>query len=211
MKIEKIFFSNEKTINFKNIYVSHSEKFFSIWHIRYIKKTIKLNLQSNYMNNYHKDLKYEIRKFEKDSLINIEILYESLNITHVLFYNMNSTQKNILDQSIIDEVSVLKYNDLIVTIHFYTKRNDIVRLTYSVNKRDNNSQFKGRCNRYLHHRDLLEFSSRGFNTYDWGNINFNTSKLEKISKFKIEFGGKIELVYNYIPWLSLVLKKLKII
>lgn len=52
-------------------------------------------------------------------------------------------------------------------------------------------------NKYLHWKDILSFKERGYSRYEWGGIT-DVENPNGIDRFKMEFGGEVQIYYNYI-------------
>jgi hypothetical protein len=209
MVLKKYFLSNNKKLKYQAFYISHRLKVFSIFHLRQAKRTLVTELQSEYNEFYSKDLRYELRRFLRDFRENeYSVFVNEPDIDSIEFFNNHNITGSKLEYGTIQVVSKLKLSGRICIIHYYSINGRKVRLTYSVGDNNLKSQDRGRYNRFLHDVDLQHFKDIGFEEYDWGNINLSSKKLANISSFKLEFGGREIIVFNYIPIWIMIVKKL---
>lgn len=164
-----------------------------------------------------KTVRYEVNKCEKEGVAlrfyssdelrdhpevvdEFEAAYlefaRSLNIEMVT----KAYQRGKVDNGIETNTALLTKaeKDGVMVYHFYACGGKECCLEYSVsNYRDDATKrnLAGRMNKLLHVKDMEWFRDRGYELYDWGNINSSETP-DGISKFKMSFGGLVVSLYN---------------
>ncbi len=186
-------------------------------------KIVDLTLtEKEILDQFNKTTKYDAGRAVRD---NIQFQLEENAEDFISFYNEFAKSKGLLlisnnmyfrDPSQF-QITEAVYEGETLVLHSYltdatAKR---VRLLHSASlfrKMENSEkQMAGRANRFLHYQDMLFFKEKGFVEYDLGGYAKDTTdeELLKINAFKECFGGVMVHESNYIPYLYILLKKLK--
>ena len=178
---------------------------------------------------FTKECRYEIRRAYKENFVNVTLdgkisknniiefieSYKKFNILKK-FSNkkVNVIQKKLFKYSQQGCLAITKViNDgLPLVHHVYIYDGVVARLLYSIslhNSKEENSRFIGFANRWLHYSDMIYFKNKGLSKYDWGGVSSDTN-LRGITKFKSEFGGKVQDTYYFVVnefWLKKIYSK----
>lgn len=166
-------------------------------------------------NGVHKNMKYEIRRNNKDGVTarsyTTHEVQENKNLTSMLadLYMMMYESKGIKTRFNFQAVEeYVKQGAVIITgvfleetpiiLHSYLVDDKQVRLLHSVsNFRDQSadSNMVGRSNKRLHWEDYLLFKSMGIKSFDWGGIS-DIENPNGIDAFKLKFGGATTTYQN---------------
>lgn len=124
-------------------------------------------------------------------------MYKDKGIKNI--FNKNQV-KNMIENESIVLFTIGFYRDIPLVFHSYVySQNDAkVRFYYSASpfrQEKLEAERIGRINKGLHWFDLKTFKEQGIKLYDWGGIA-NPDNPDGIGKFKLSFGGKVELLHN---------------
>ena len=171
--------------------------------------------ESDIINGFHKNRKYEVRRalerdcFDTEIILNPDI--EKLEEARI-FYNIFAKEKGLPDfvierydaaskfgcfalASIRDEDGAL----LVQNGYFLDNDKKIVTFTFGAShfREDNRSALIGRANGCLHYKCMIFFKKLGYIGYDLGGFYVgNDKELTNISDYKRRFGGEIK---EYAP------------
>lgn len=172
--------------------------------------------QKDIQKHYSKDVRYEIRRAERENIS--YRIYDRLNTHTDAVFIREIAQKyfNFCDsigQSALK--SNLKQNEFLKLIiqgnlvvskaefengwiyHMYQTDGMNAMLWFSFSdyrEKGVNKSLAGWANRGLHDHDIMYFREQGYRRYDWGNIA-SRDEPNNIDKFKMSFGGELKEVY----------------
>lgn len=172
--------------------------------------------QKDIQKHYSKDVRYEIRRAERENIS--YRIYDRLNTHTDAVFIREIAQKyfNFCDsigQSALK--SNLKQNEFLKLIiqgnlvvskaefengwiyHIYQTDGMNAMLWFSFSdyrEKGVNKSLAGWANRGLHDHDIMYFREQGYRCYDWGNIA-SRDEPNNIDKFKMSFGGELKEVY----------------
>lgn len=171
----------------------------------------------------HKNVRYEIRKNEKEPMTvrfftkemlsgDEKTLEELENMYHALYLSKGMNQSLSHGQLL----GYAKTGALVITeilferqplvIHSYLTDGKQTRLLHSVSEFRNegaDANLVARANKRLHWEDMKYFKEHGMDLYDWGGIS-NPDNPNGIDSFKMKFGGTPETYYNVLEGRSLL-------
>lgn len=170
----------------------------------------------------HKNVRYEIRKnekepmtvqvFAKEALYGDEKKLEELeNMYHALYLSKGMNQALNHGQLLgYAKTGALVLTEILsegqpLVIHSYLTDGKQTRLLHSVSEFRNegaDANLVARANKRLHWEDMKYFKEHGVSLYDWGGIS-NPDNPNGIDAFKMKFGGAPETYYNVLEGKSL--------
>lgn len=171
----------------------------------------------------HKNVRYEIRKNEKESMTvkyftKKELLEEQKRLEeleemyHALYLSKGMNQFLNHDQLLgYAGTGALVLTEIFsegqpLVIHSYLTDGKQTRLLHSVSEfraEGADANLVARANKRLHWEDMKYFKERGVNLYDWGGIS-NPDNPNGIDAFKMKFGGVSETYFNVLEGRTLL-------
>ena len=194
------------------------------YYLKRVQKTVISDLTKDIevlQKDINKNYRYEIRRAEKENILTTIFFSKDMKKDSsiidklALYYEEMFSSKDIkssFNRKLVEKyieadcfmVSVAKNGNNELVFHSYIVDKNTTRLLYSCSLFRSHGVDKnlvGRANKYLHWCDIKYFKEHGYEIYDWGGIT-SFEKPNGIDKFKMEFGGKYVVHYNYIIGVS---------
>ncbi len=173
--------------------------------------------ENDFSEKFDKTVIYEINRAVKESIIfNVNNSIDEF----VSFYNIFAISKGFktlkskdisIYRNFLIITSAINTNNEVVVFHSYLIDNELKRVRllhsaskiHSLNDKNQERNFIGRANKFLHFKDMQFFREQGISIYDFGGYAYDTSDISLlgINKFKDSFGGELveESIYEAYP------------
>ncbi len=192
--------------------------------------TLFSNLQlpeEELLSGIGKNYRYEIRRAEREQcnvavypseeiFQRMDILTDFEQVYNEMFkrkgmggyaFNKALISAGIESGNIVISVCAYLENDELRVYHAFLCDGKSTMLVYSASPLWEDDKGKanqiGRMNKLLHWEDMKWFKKEGYSCYEWGGIH-SPVEPNGIDKFKMEFGGELHLLNNYVVARSLL-------
>jgi hypothetical protein len=200
-----------------------NNKFKNIPAIQVDSYTLELDLEQEkdiIFSNFSKQIRQQIKIAENEGTScyfhnDIDCFVSFFNEFAIKKDTFTTSKRKITDLGQSVKLSFAVNNGQVLAAHSYLvdKELKIIRHLHSATKRLD-EQFDrnliGRANKLLTVKDILYFKENGFKVFDFGGYTNNTDdeSLKGINNYKLLFGGKVVICYDYYSYGYWFLKKI---